>query len=191
MKFLHLKRHSTDTAADADSVAPMGNGTSPDADPSALEPTRRLASVARRITGVMRVAGNGARMLVVRVPGTVHATRSGARDTTTALQKLPDSTLRWLAASSVGLSAGFYFTGAPRLIIAAGLAPALIMGAAIALRPIVPARWPNSSVRLLDLGNEQGVGVFESQQDGPLALRSRARAKASRFGRVVARSNPA
>jgi hypothetical protein len=53
-----------------------------------------------------------------------------------ALQRLPDSTLRWLAAGSVGLGAGFYLTGAPRLLVAAGVAPGLAMAAAIVLRPI-------------------------------------------------------
>jgi hypothetical protein len=69
----------------------------------------------------------------------VHATHAGANGTTSALRRLPDSTLRWLAASSVGLGAGFYLAGAPRLAIAAGMAPALFMGAAIVGRPIEPA----------------------------------------------------
>jgi hypothetical protein len=75
---------------------------------------------------------------MAHVPGTMHATRAGARGTTSALQTLPDSTLRSLAASSIGLGAGFYLAGAPRLVIAAGVAPALIVGAAIVLRPIAP-----------------------------------------------------
>ena len=65
------------------------------------------------------------------MPGSVHATRAGASGATSALQLLPDSTLRWLAAASVGLGAGFCLAGAPRLVIAAGVAPALILGAAI------------------------------------------------------------
>jgi hypothetical protein len=74
---------------------------------------------------------------------TMTATRDGARATTSALQTLPDSTLRWLAASSVGLGAGLYLAGKKRILIAAGVAPAVIMGAAIALRPskrITPAK---------------------------------------------------
>ena len=74
----------------------------------------------------------------MRVPGTVHATRAGAHGTTSALQTLPDPTLRWLAAGSVGLGAGLSLAGAPRLLVAAGLAPALILGAAIVARPIEP-----------------------------------------------------
>jgi hypothetical protein len=47
-----------------------------------------------------------------------------------------------LAASSVGLRLGFYLAGAPRLIVAVATAAALQIGAAIALRPIVPTGTP-------------------------------------------------
>ena len=66
----------------------------------------------------------------------MNATRAGAQGTTIVLQTLPDPTLRSLAATSLGLGAGFYLAGAPRLLVAAGIAPALIMGAAMVLRPI-------------------------------------------------------
>jgi hypothetical protein len=104
--------------------------------------TRRLrghlAGVVRQVSRAVTMAGTTAAKLVARAPGTIHATRAGARNTTSALQTLPDQTLRWLAATSVGLGAGFYVAGAPRVVIAAGVAPAVIMGAAIALRPIEP-----------------------------------------------------
>lgn len=77
-------------------------------------------------------------MLIGHVPAAARATQAGARGTTSALQRLPDSTLRWLAAGSIGLAAGFQLAGVPRVIRAAGVAPALFMGAAIALRPSVP-----------------------------------------------------
>jgi hypothetical protein len=54
------------------------------------------------------------------------------------MQTLPDSTLTLLAASSVGLSAGLRLARAPRIVVAAGVVPALIAGAAIALRPAEP-----------------------------------------------------
>ena len=73
--------------------------------------------------------------VVSGLPPTVHATRVGASATTGALQLLPDSTLQGLAAGSVGLGAGFYFAGLPRLVAAAAAAPAIILEAAIALRP--------------------------------------------------------
>ena len=55
---------------------------------------------------------------------------------------LPDSTLRWLLATSVGVAAGFGPVGAPRLVTASAVVPALILGAAMVLRrsaPNVPA----------------------------------------------------
>jgi hypothetical protein len=113
-------------------------------------PTRDLgkhpASTVRRLSGLIDIARTSASMLIARVPGTMHATRVGAHSTTSALQILPDPALRWLAASSAGLGAGFYLAGAPRLVVAAGVAPALIMGAAIVLRPSEPA-LPQSPAR--------------------------------------------
>lgn len=94
------------------------------------------------MSGAIEIARASATRLIARAPGTIQVTCAGARGTTSVLQTLPDSTLGWLAASSVGLGAGFYLAGAPRLAILAGVAPALIMGAAIVLRPIeriVPA----------------------------------------------------
>jgi hypothetical protein len=86
----------------------------------------------------MRFVRTGATTLGERLPETVRAMRVGAHQATGALQRLPDSTLRWLAAGSVGLAAGFQLAGAPRLVRAAGAAPALLIGAAIALRPTEP-----------------------------------------------------
>jgi acyl-CoA reductase-like NAD-dependent aldehyde dehydrogenase len=108
----------------------------------ARDDRKNLASTVRRLSGVIEIVRTTATMLLVRVPGTVHATRAGAHETASALQNLPDSTLRWLAATSVGLAAGFYLAGAPRLVAAAGVAPALVMGAAIVLRPIEPVVPP-------------------------------------------------
>jgi hypothetical protein len=96
------------------------------------------ANAPGRVSGAMKIARSSATMVVSRVPGTVHATRVGASGATSALRSLPDSTLRWLAASSVGLGAGMYLAGKPRLLIAAGMAPAVFMGAAIVGRPAQP-----------------------------------------------------
>ena len=120
-----------------------------------LEPGH-LTTVIRRVSGSVKVARNGATNLLGRVPATVRATRNGAtkllrrvpatvsatqagaRATTSALQQLPDSALQSLAASSAGLGAGLYLAGKRRLAIAAGVVPALIVGVAIALRPVKP-----------------------------------------------------
>jgi hypothetical protein len=48
---------------------------------------------------------------------------------------MPSSTSQSLAAGSVGLGAGLLIAGAPRLVAATGVAPAVVIGAAILLRP--------------------------------------------------------
>ena len=98
----------------------------------------RIRSAARRASGAIETAGTRAAPLIARASRTMTATRDGARGSTRALQELPDSTLRWLAAASVGLGAGLYLAGAPRVISAAGVSPAVFMGAAIVSRPIKP-----------------------------------------------------
>jgi hypothetical protein len=108
-----------------------------------------LTTVLRRVSAPVKVARDGVGRLAARLPAAVRATgsraqtaaqatRSGAQATTSALQTLPDPTLRWLAASSVGLGAGLYMTGRRRLVVAAGIAPAVVMAVAIALRPSRP-----------------------------------------------------
>lgn len=121
-----------------------------------LEPKKpgHLTTVVRRISGSAKAARNGAtrvigrvpeairatrhgaRNLLRRVPATIDATQAGARATTSALQQLPDSTLQSLAASSAGLGAGLYLAGRRRLAVVAGVIPALIVGVAIAVRPV-------------------------------------------------------
>lgn len=97
---------------------------------------QRKAGVARHLPGAITSAWAAVTTLVGRVPATLDATRAGAREAAGALQSLPDPTLQWLAAGSVGLSAGLFLAGKPRLVIAAGIAPALAMGAAIIARPV-------------------------------------------------------
>ena len=95
-----------------------------------------MTGAIRRMPAVMMgTAANGTRLLE-RLPTIIDTTRVGGLAATNALQSLPDSTLRWLAAGSVGLGAGLYLTGAPQLVVAASVAPALAMAAAVVLRPI-------------------------------------------------------
>jgi hypothetical protein len=103
---------------------------------------RRRAGVARNLSRALTAAWSGVATFVGRMPGALDATGAGARDATSALQALPDPTLRWLAAGSVGVGAGLFLAGKSRLVIAASVAPALAMGAAIVARrvePVVPA----------------------------------------------------
>ena len=76
--------------------------------------------------------------VAARVSGALRTARTGAVETTGALQVLPDTTLMGVAAGSIGVGAGFYLARAPRLAIIAGIAPALLMLAAVVLRPIRP-----------------------------------------------------
>ncbi len=76
------------------------------------------------------------------VTDALHAAQTGATGTTHALAGLPDRTLIGVAAGSLGVGAGFYLARAPRLAIAAGILPALLTLAAVALRPV---RAPDAS----------------------------------------------
>ncbi len=110
----------------------------PDIETPADDGRTRPRDLGGHASGAVTVARRTAARIIARVPGTVDATRAGTHEATTALQALPDPMLRSLAASSVGLGAGFYLAGAPRLVVVAGMVPAMIMAAAIALRPVEP-----------------------------------------------------
>ena len=83
----------------------------------------------------LRTVRRGATVVVSRIPASLRATRAGVTWTVAALQRLPDSTLRSIAATSVGLGAGLSFTRAGRLATMVGVVPAVVIEAAIANRP--------------------------------------------------------
>jgi hypothetical protein len=106
---------------------------------------RPVSAVNKPISGVLAIARtsvtaarSGVDSVAARLPGTIRTTRAAAHDTTSALQSLPDPTLRSLAATSVGIGVGFYLVSGRRSALAAGVAPALIMRTAIAVRPVDP-----------------------------------------------------
>ena len=99
---------------------------------------RNLRRIAHRVLDGVKMARATALAVAEQVPETIDAARTGALDTAVTVQRLPKSTLQWLAASSVGLGAGFFLSGAPRVVIAAGMTPALIIGAAIVARQTDP-----------------------------------------------------
>jgi hypothetical protein len=105
-----------------------------------------LTTIVRRVSGLARTVRNGAASLVGRLPATVKATQAGVQATTGALQQLPDTTLRSLAASSAGLGAGLYLAGKNRLLVVLGVVPAIVVGAAIALRHHKTITPPTSSI---------------------------------------------
>jgi hypothetical protein len=91
--------------------------------------------LAAQLRVAVRIARTTGPMLRRRSARAVAATRAGLGWTTKAVRAMPRSTSRSLAAGSVGLGAGLYFGGAPRLVAATGVAPAVVIGAAILLRP--------------------------------------------------------
>jgi hypothetical protein len=87
------------------------------------------------VPGVLESARTGAERVAGRMPDAAARARLGVEETTTALQALPDSTLRLLAAASIGVATGLQLAGAPRLFIFAAIAPAILAGGAMATRP--------------------------------------------------------
>jgi len=69
-----------------------------------------------------------------RLPGIASAGAEGAAGSVRMLQELADPRLQLLVAFSLGVGAGLWMAGAPRLVTLAALSPALVAGVAIASR---------------------------------------------------------
>jgi hypothetical protein len=69
-----------------------------------------------------------------RLPGIASAGAEGAAESVKMLQELSDPRLKLLVAFSLGVGAGLWMAGAPRLVTLAALSPALVAGVAIASR---------------------------------------------------------
>ena len=95
-----------------------------------------------QVPGMIETARSSAEQVAEHAPEAIERARVGTQQATTSLQTMPDSTLRMLAGVSVGVAAGLGLAGAPRLVILAALAPALLVGGAMATRPEggVPAK---------------------------------------------------
>lgn len=76
--------------------------------------------------------------LLRRWPSAIKATRAAIRTTASVVNAMPSSEVKALAAGSAGLGAGLYLGGAPRLVAAAGMAPAIVFGAAALARSAAP-----------------------------------------------------
>jgi len=80
----------------------------------------------------------GARVVADEVgthlPGIASAGAGGAAESVRMLQDLSDPRLKLLIAFSLGVGAGLWMAGAPRLVTLAALSPALVAGVAIASR---------------------------------------------------------
>ena len=93
-----------------------------------------VGDAADRVPEVLETARSGAERAAAQLPDAADRARTGLEETTTRLQTLPDDTLRMMAAASLGLAAGVFLAGAPRLVALAAAAPALLVGGAIATR---------------------------------------------------------
>ena len=69
-----------------------------------------------------------------RIPVVAEVVRDGAVESARTIQAMPDSSQWLLAAFSLGLGVGLSVAGAPRLIVAATLAPALLVVGLVAGR---------------------------------------------------------
>ena len=96
--------------------------------------------LAAQLRGAVRMARTTGPMLRRRSARAVTATGAGFAWTARRVQAMPKSTSQSLAAGSVGLGAGLFLGGVPRLVAATGAAPAVVIGAAILMRPDARAR---------------------------------------------------
>jgi hypothetical protein len=69
-----------------------------------------------------------------RIPVVIDTVRDGALESARTIKALPESGQRLLAAFSLGLGLGLSISGAPRLLVAATLAPAMFVAAVIVSR---------------------------------------------------------
>jgi hypothetical protein len=87
-----------------------------------------------RVPVVVGRASTSSAALIRRLPTFVGAVSGRGRRMMIALEALPDSTIRPLAAGLAGIGVGLHLGGAPKVMTAAGVAPALLVGAVVLLR---------------------------------------------------------
>ena len=110
-------------------------------DPDADTYESRVHELAASARDLASQIEDGSARIVDRVPEAVEAVRSGAMDAAKTVEAMPEPTRRILATLSLGLGAGLYLAGAPRLLTLIALSPALVVGgtwlARDPLRPVV------------------------------------------------------
>ncbi len=75
------------------------------------------------IISLLPVARAQAEEVAEHIPEVVDQVRAGAFETKRTFDAMPDPTLKELAAGSLGLAAGLYVAGAPRLLVLAAATP--------------------------------------------------------------------
>ncbi len=112
-----------------------GQGLGKEARTATRQAGTAVAGAIGYLPTLVETARSGAGQLAEQLPEVLDRTRASALGTASTLQTMPDPTLRLLAAFSIGLGAGLYLSGAPRLVTLAALTPALILSFAIVSRP--------------------------------------------------------
>ncbi len=93
-----------------------------------------VAGAGERATEVADVVRATADRAGEQIPPIVEGVRDGALEGARTIQALPDPSQRLLAAFSLGLGVGLSIAGAPRLVVAATVAPAILVAATIVVR---------------------------------------------------------
>jgi hypothetical protein len=131
------------TLTEAQSIAADAIEAASDEGDEFADQTRSAAGRARvavmgafeHVPDLLANARSSAEQVAERLPDAVDRARVGAHETALTMQTMSDTTLRLLAAGSLGLAAGLFLAGARRPITLIAAAPALIAGSAIATRP--------------------------------------------------------
>jgi len=98
-----------------------------DASSDASSYTARVDAIAASARDLASQVESGSTRLIDRVPEAVESARSSAMDAARTVDAMPEQTRLVLAALSLGVGAGLYLGGAPRLVTMLALAPAAIV----------------------------------------------------------------
>ena len=95
-----------------------------------------LTASARDLAGQVE---DGSTRLAARVPAAVDAVKATAKDAAQTVETMPEPTRLMLASLSLGLGAGLFLTGAPRLLTLLAFGPAIaVVGTWMARDPLRP-----------------------------------------------------
>ncbi len=99
----------------------------PDASSDASSYASRVDAITASARDLANQVESGSSRLVDRVPDAVESARAGAMDTARTVDAMPEQTRLVLAALSMGVGAGLYLAGAPRLVTLLAFAPAAVV----------------------------------------------------------------
>ena len=89
------------------------------------------ADAGDRVAGAVGTVRSTAEDVGSRMPEVIDTVREGAMEGARTIQAMPDPTQRLVAAFSLGLGVGLSVAGAPRLLVAAAMTPAIVVAATI------------------------------------------------------------